>query len=67
MPQKEYTFKEVQEITGLPDYTVRYRVDRLGVGRRIHETLFLYSQDDVEKIRNYQEAQRSQATAGDSK
>ena len=42
-------------MTGLPDYTVRYRVDKLGLGEKVGERFFLYTDNDVRKIKDYSE------------
>ena len=49
----KFSFKVLVERTGLPEYTVRYRLEKLGIGEKVGERFFLYTDDDVKRVRDY--------------
>ena len=55
MSTTQFNFKILVQRTGLPDYTVRYRIDTLRkqgntIGKDITKTFTLYSDSDVKQI-----------------
>ena len=51
----KFSFKVLVQRTGLPEYTVRYRLEKLGIGEKVGERFFLYTDDDVKQVKNYNE------------
>jgi len=49
----KFSFKVLVQRTGLPEYTVRYRLEKLGIGEKVGERFFLYTDDDVKQVKAY--------------
>ncbi len=49
------TIKTICEHTGLKEHKVRYRLKEIGiVGTKIHDKLFLYDFDSIEKVKKWE-------------
>ena len=49
----KFTYKTLVQRCGMEQHLVRHRVEVLKLGQEITKTLFLYSDDDVKKIKAY--------------
>lgn len=62
----EVRMKVLVDQTGLPEKTVRYRLNALGItGREITPRLFLYPDSATEAVKNYVSKKEQQSVAKD--
>lgn len=52
--------KKIVAATGLEEYQVRYRLEKLGIkGEQIHPRCFVYPEKSIEAVKNWRPHQKS--------